>query len=43
MIRLIEKIEKNPAYAKVLGIDSIPAKLRTGDLEISDHSGCCRS
>ena len=43
MIRLIEKIEKNPVCAKALGIDSTPTKLRTGDLETSDSSGCCRS
>ena len=43
MIRLIEKIEKNPSYAKVLGIDSTPTKLRTGDLEVFEHFGCCRS
>ena len=31
MIRLIEKVEKHPLYAKLLGIDSIPAKARTDD------------
>ena len=31
MIRLIERIEKHPAYAKALGIDSTPIKPRIVD------------